>query len=118
MSRQVFLEKCRGLTPGVAGGDAMVVRASIVVERVVGPFIDVETKRLLQFLQTGDHRKNTAGKIAIELSVDRQHRRRQRFEPVYWWHRDAVENHCGGKSLGVKRQVPAVAAAGAKADRP
>jgi hypothetical protein len=48
----VGLEKRRGLTPGVAGGGAMVVRAGIVVERVVGPCIDVEPERLVQVLQT------------------------------------------------------------------
>jgi len=96
----------------------MVIRARIVVERVVSPFIDGETERLLQVLQTGDHREDTAGQRAIEFGVERQDRRDQRGEPVDRGHRSTVEHHGGGKRFGVERQVPAVATAGAKADCP
>lgn len=44
---QVVLKEGHGFTPGVARRDVVVVRARVVVEGVVGTFIDVESERLL-----------------------------------------------------------------------
>ncbi len=84
------------------------------MKRVIRALVNVEAERPLQLLEAVNHWKHTACESAVELGVDSQNRRCQAVERVHRRRRSPVEGNCGRQGIDIQRQVPAVAAPGAK----